>query len=427
MRALGNHELLEGSLLASDANIIFEDVPMDEDTLFNMPIEEVQDISWFDYLSKHIALGILTTSKQSKAYNQYLQYYKYCLNALRDSLERYFPDRWDIQLLRSMERMESTLVSHFQTHNNFEEGIRNYLDGQSELVFNRVLIFFPEINITNSRGQRSVMKELYVILELDYRCAVVGTMKCFRTSKTVREHASHYNHSHARKSNNAAVTFCLGATSLETLVAGLRTDAFNQLNYELLFQQLPDYLAWESLEGGPHISISELLKAQDISSSPPTLNSSSYTSILKSMAKHNVPVSLVETVREGRIEKIEAVRNMELWRAITQFIPPGYLFPQRDGTFNSVYPAIGTRSDADIRRGNAEVAYSDLVYKGNRLRLQVELQKKEEKETGEVELLADQRILEYAIYEIGLKLTKHVNDVYWYGIECSKKSNTPKI
>lgn len=407
---------------ALSPEVVFEDVQLDADP-FDIEIGEVEDITEHDTLAKVVASNISAGFQDEKLYAEYKAYHEGVLAQLRVMLEHHFPGRWDLQQLVNTDTFKNVIVTSARSSGSVQSMVKHSA-GLGDRIFDRIMIYFPAIIISNGR-QQTTIKELYIILNLTYRGSLVGTIKCFRANKTPREYVCHYNHSHAKKINNDTAVFCLGSTPLETLVTELGTYQYDELKYDLLFQQLPDYLAWESLDGGPYIRMEELIKTQLSIPQLPSLSNERLSAALSSFIAARPELSIVVNNVNGRIQSVTINKTIELWRKLTEHVPSYQLLPYIEGMFESVYPSSnGNLGNVDIKRINSGIGATALIYKGTNLRLQIELNPTTETpEETKVELLADSRILHYVTTELSTRITKHMSDAYWYGIECNTKES----
>ena len=75
-----------------------------------------------------------------------------------------------------------------------------------------------------------------------------------RGKMSYKEWCSHYSHSHLGSSYNSWQTFCLGNSDIAMLINELKL-SFDKDMWYMLFYALPNYVNWESLEGGPYKKI----------------------------------------------------------------------------------------------------------------------------------------------------------------------------
>jgi len=122
-----------------------------------------------------------------------------------------------------------------------------------------VILYYPEIEITNSLEIKHIIKELYVRIEFDYvnknfipSINLVG----YRGKISNAEYNESYYHSHL--SGNVG-NFCLGSSELRSHLV-LMNRGYTQTDLEVFFILLDNYVRWESLEGVPYKSIKNLYR-----------------------------------------------------------------------------------------------------------------------------------------------------------------------
>jgi hypothetical protein len=138
-----------------------------------------------------------------------------------------------------------------------------------ESLFYTLMIFFPEITITNSVDASHVIKEFYVKLKFKKSDGVLYDFGGTRTLLTQAEVQSNYPHSHcgSAASKGGWGGFCLGSGPIKSQVSILKlkgVSAENYLVFEMFLIGLQAYLEWESLEGGPYQYMSDIRKRQQI-------------------------------------------------------------------------------------------------------------------------------------------------------------------
>lgn len=121
-----------------------------------------------------------------------------------------------------------------------------------------VLIYYPEITITNELEHTHVIRNLFMVIEFyPTYISVKGT----RALLNNYEKSVGYQHSHlpTTHSTGRLNNFCLGgvANELNSFVANWENITEENLIY--LLTTLKDYLSWESIAGVPHICMEELI------------------------------------------------------------------------------------------------------------------------------------------------------------------------
>jgi hypothetical protein len=152
-----------------------------------------------------------------------------------ESLEAIYPGNWDMQ-----NELDDELLNHYI-----------------------VYIKFPEIEISNKKDNKHIIKDLYVRIKyiiVDSHVKLLG-LDGYRGKMTFEEHSSGYSHSHLPSSSTDNFQpFCLGTSEMADLKAdwATREDNFDQILFELFLYQLDAYVRWESLDGGPYKRMAEI-------------------------------------------------------------------------------------------------------------------------------------------------------------------------
>jgi len=140
---------------------------------------------------------------------------------------------------------------------------RVYIEDKNDHIY--LYIHFPEINITNSLEQKHLIKDLYTRFSFTVRKNNFETsgyklnlsFAGRRSSLSLKEYESSYRHSHLQSGQNTFTEFCLGSSDYSLLLQSLRIEPIED-NWMMVLLGLENYLAWESLEGGPYMTIDNL-------------------------------------------------------------------------------------------------------------------------------------------------------------------------
>ena len=164
------------------------------------------------------------------------------LSQLIKIFENKFPNNWDIHLEYS---------AQFKAY---------------EICF---IIHYDKIKISNSRKQSRILTDLVVVLPISYNAGNVYVRSIDGTRLTMSrtEWSSGYKHSHLCMSGKiqnlnsvfAVSKFCIGTEDLAELRDELAVD-FDVDKFELFLYTIDSLVAWESIEGGPYISIDKLIE-----------------------------------------------------------------------------------------------------------------------------------------------------------------------
>lgn len=141
-------------------------------------------------------------------------------------------------------------------------------------IRNEVIIWWPEIHITNSKDEKHIVKDLYVryVIEprvFDENWEIGGykanvRMEGIRSSFSVKEYESTYGHSHLKTGWREWNNFCVGTSDYHLLLENVRMSLLEE-DWIMLFLSLENYLTWESLEGGPYCKIAEMRYNKSVS------------------------------------------------------------------------------------------------------------------------------------------------------------------
>lgn len=153
----------------------------------------------------------------------------------KSCLDDFYKDRWDIIPIN----------------------VNNYKKNEN------LVIHYPEINISNSRDHKHIIKDLYVIVPLHIESenfVFSGNLYGFRTYQTSDEYSSNYIHSHLNSNKILEIgKFCLGSGDINLTIRNLMNkNNFSDVLLNGFLLTLEYYLSWESLEGGPHRKLEAL-------------------------------------------------------------------------------------------------------------------------------------------------------------------------
>lgn len=166
--------------------------------------------------------------------------------ALEEMLNSIFGDRWDIT------------------------------DGGGGLADKTLLIHFPEVEIKNSKGNSHLIRDLYIANRLNNNYSISsGTIYGMRTTLTQAEENSSYVHSHLSSSGFSNFSaFCTGSGIIdENLTLIMNTNpSERKFAYEIYFESLVAFVAWESIEGGPYRRIGQIRSRGSYAPTPHRFN-----------------------------------------------------------------------------------------------------------------------------------------------------------
>lgn len=158
------------------------------------------------------------------------------------------------------ERVDFQNLLSFEDYKRIAEENNNF----STTLFDStitILIYYPEITITNEFGRSTIIKDVYIKLNVDYSGKLINSFYINRATYTIKEYASCYVHSHAPRLDQANPTIfrtmCLGSGPIIRTINNLINN-FNKDFWQLFCFELHKYLQTESLSGGPYIRLENI-------------------------------------------------------------------------------------------------------------------------------------------------------------------------
>lgn len=138
-----------------------------------------------------------------------------------------------------------------------------YGDNYDWSVSNKLIIHWPEFEITNSKKHKHTIRDLFVKVFIIWssdgkkaRLSQVPNGK--RLTLTQAEVNVGYRHSHMSSGTTSEWGhFCVGSGPVPDMIAQLLED-INPENFFLFLVLLDQYVRWESLEGGPYIRMASI-------------------------------------------------------------------------------------------------------------------------------------------------------------------------
>lgn len=163
---------------------------------------------------------------------------------LKLACDEVYPDRYELK------------VNYFD--DNLEESFYEYFKKIKIQGFNlKLTIYFPEVTVTNRDLLQHTIKDLYFVMVFNKQGNNWNlSFKGKRSTYSINEINSNYNHSHLLHLNLNNIndwkeekTWCLGASELvnyKTIYNPTKD------NLQMLLLLLPNYIAYESIEGRPY-------------------------------------------------------------------------------------------------------------------------------------------------------------------------------
>lgn len=272
-----------------------------------------------------------------------------------------------------------------------------------------IIIHYPQLEITNSRGGKQVMNDMYIKIQLNpfltglYNTYFMG----MRTTYTFAEFSSQYNFSHLHSSPSSFVWdyFCLGDTDFAIMSRSLAVE-FEANKFELFLHQLGSYLSWESLEGGPYKKIGEIHASGSssevsISATDKLIYYNRYLELghvptieIKSNPyQYCVNVVIDDSLREA-ITGVTEDKHKQYWNASTKVATNRVINNRRDQI-------------EDYKR-----RYNKVLFKFNGKDIKFEINDLKEEKDDDKAKIAHESIIKYIIDKLNVTLNKNIKDEY---------------
>ena len=204
-----------------------------------------------------------------------------------------------------------------------------------------VYIWFPKETISNSKGQKHTIYDLYI--KVEFIDSKFVDMKTIRTSFTLAELSSGYSHSHSPSESyvqDATIckyteerSCCLGTGPLGQLMG----DYIDSNILMSLCIYIEKWVRWESLEGGPYIRMEKIgNRGLEVASLPSELY------ILKVLLEScYIPKSLIQNLNWGVVKKYYKILNP------IEYFMLGIIIPSERYYTYRLYPSgiIGSNVD----------------------------------------------------------------------------------
>lgn len=138
------------------------------------------------------------------------------------------------------------------------EAIIGLIKRNAALLQFTVIIRFPEVEMTNSHKSKHTIKDLWVKFEMKSDCTMQYNLWGMRSTLSKEEAASGYMHSHLHTTTDPHWNaFCRGTGEINQIMASLAKE-YTDPGFVLFCLNLKTFVAWESLEGTPYTSISNI-------------------------------------------------------------------------------------------------------------------------------------------------------------------------
>lgn len=233
------------------------------------------------------------------------------------------------------------------------------------------IIHFPEIKVTNSRKNETIIYDLFIRLQFHHKNFKLSNIQALKSTYTPGQFKSNYLHSHISGQPLTWVEknyICFGGnTAINNYF--MRLDyKFDLVEYDLFLGLLDSWLKHESLDGGPYKYIHDIKKVGEI---PVTkadhisnvgINSTIVKKTLAYLVKNNISIKLKE---QKFFEDSLLVLDEDYIENILSELPftPKAVF---DPNTNMYYRSSGSDTAESIEREfKRTVVNRTIIFKGN--------------------------------------------------------------
>lgn len=201
-------------------------------------------------------------------------------------------DRCDVQINKAFLREISVWWERQDSGSVLDSDVSEYIVfRESPGVFD-IIVYFPEVEISNEMNEHHTIRELYVRTKIDSEGKAVGIFNMLRTRYTSQELNVGYKHSHTlrvlTRVNLGFTECCLGNGPIRSTLTELARECdLDRWNVYCL--QLDQYVGVESVGGGPYIRMNRI--GADIDKS--SYSAYDWGSIIRQRSSSKIPVWLI--------------------------------------------------------------------------------------------------------------------------------------
>jgi hypothetical protein len=187
-----------------------------------------------------------------------------------------------------------------------QEELLRYLKANPQYSTYHAIIHFPEIIITNGSKSHKITN-IFVKFFIRPDGKIHPFIYGMRSTLTEAEYKSLYLHSHLRTLASGKIyfkPFCTGVGEINQVLAVLNTN-YTSANFMMFLMHIKNFLEWESKEGTPYITIDNIFKRGERSSSH---------HVLADWASEKIADALIVSIGK----KLEVSEFMKMFPCTTQ-------------------------------------------------------------------------------------------------------------
>lgn len=302
------------------------------------------------------------SSDTRKLYNEFLEKN---LALIEKSLEASFPGNWEMEKMNSYVALDRFLELPIDTvATALRTGRNDNISGLKSTTAYLITIKFPELTVTNSRGQRHLMRDMYIRVNLSPLLNFTHAFTGMRTSFTLAEADSNYTFSHLSGQVGSNFSgFCLGSTDFARRIAEMQ-GKFDHTWFDMFCVQLPDYLSWESLEGGPYKRLDSVIGRSG--NTGISFNHNTLASYYKRFLMEDCDFD-VELVQNDWTYGLKVINNDKLTKSVTSIVKDKAHLQVYDPVKKTRYSEPGVVSASLVEHWNKQISGNRFKFKGEQI------------------------------------------------------------
>jgi hypothetical protein len=277
--------------------------------------------------------------------------------------------------------------------------IEDHYDTNKNGNYINIVLYYPELTITNSIELSHKLKDIYILLKFNSSNLELEELSMTRTTYSSIEYNSKYIYSHVNtyKPEYWTSEFCWGGgTAIKKVQSKLRNGKI--LDFTQFLVLFKAYLEWESIEGKPYYYISSLIDSsrnyKEIYSSELNYKIEDFISCISINLENLAYTYTIDELYykvELLPESIDKIKEL----LTTHF--PQYCFYLVNGN-SSIFEVKEVATNTTIQ--------SQVIFKGEQKYLTIE--KEDVQPNPSIPMVIHTDILEYVVDEMNTLLTEHM-------------------
>lgn len=232
-----------------------------------------------------------------------------------------------------------------------------------------ILIYFPEVTITNENDNSVVIKKFFAKIRIDVKGLIKGAPLFNRAEYDAAQYATKYMHSHIQSIDYDGLSnfknSCLGSGPIVGTIGRLTLD-YDPLVWTLFCLELKLYIETESLSGGPHKrmanisnpreSISNYKQYNDYSRLTPRIKISYYSTLQRFftyiLENNKIPFTFTNGAYQIALNFVEF--NVYMSNLFIEWFNDVYSVPNLEDSQSITNAIYALNADGVLRKGRIQ-------------------------------------------------------------------------